>query len=32
MIESQLPDIEYHAISSGKLRRYISVENAKDIF
>ena len=31
MIESQLPDIEYHAISSGKLRRYISVENAKDI-
>lgn len=32
MIESQLPEIKYYAISSGKLRRYISLENAKDIF
>lgn len=32
MIESQLPNIHYHAISSGKLRRYISWENIKDIF
>lgn len=32
MIASQLPDIKYHSISSGKLRRYISVENIKDIF
>ncbi|PTJ81236.1 undecaprenyldiphospho-muramoylpentapeptide beta-N-acetylglucosaminyltransferase [Staphylococcus succinus] len=32
MIESQLPNIHYHAISSGKLRRYISWENFKDIF
>lgn len=32
MIESQLPQIKYYAISSGKLRRYISFENAKDIF
>ncbi|GGB06081.1 undecaprenyldiphospho-muramoylpentapeptide beta-N-acetylglucosaminyltransferase [Macrococcus hajekii] len=31
MIESQFPDVRYHAISSGKLRRYLSVENAKDI-
>ena len=32
MIESQLPEIKYYPISSGKLRRYISLENAKDIF
>lgn len=32
MIESQLPEIPYHKISSGKLRRYISFENIKDIF
>ncbi|WP_436853859.1 undecaprenyldiphospho-muramoylpentapeptide beta-N-acetylglucosaminyltransferase [Staphylococcus caeli] len=32
MIESQLPSIKYHAISSGKLRRYISWDNIKDIF
>ena len=31
MIESQLPEIPYHKISSGKLRRYISFENIKDI-
>ncbi|HCA5900435.1 TPA: undecaprenyldiphospho-muramoylpentapeptide beta-N-acetylglucosaminyltransferase [Staphylococcus aureus] len=32
MIESQLPEIKYYTISSGKLRRYISLENAKDVF
>ncbi|RIP32788.1 undecaprenyldiphospho-muramoylpentapeptide beta-N-acetylglucosaminyltransferase [Staphylococcus gallinarum] len=32
MIESQLPNINYHVISSGKLRRYISWENIKDVF
>ncbi|EWT72681.1 undecaprenyldiphospho-muramoylpentapeptide beta-N-acetylglucosaminyltransferase [Staphylococcus aureus] len=32
MIESQLPEIKYYSISSGKLRRYISLENAKDVF
>lgn len=32
MIESQLPEVHYHAISSGKLRRYISWENIKDVF
>ena len=32
MIESQLPDIQYYPISSGKLRRYLSFENAKDVF
>ena len=32
MIESQLPSIKYHSISSGKLRRYISWDNIKDIF
>ncbi|MCQ9299955.1 undecaprenyldiphospho-muramoylpentapeptide beta-N-acetylglucosaminyltransferase [Staphylococcus hyicus] len=32
MITSQLPSTPYFAISSGKLRRYISLENAKDIF
>lgn len=32
MIESQLPDITYHTISSGKLRRYLSFENIKDVF
>ncbi|MCO4359477.1 undecaprenyldiphospho-muramoylpentapeptide beta-N-acetylglucosaminyltransferase [Staphylococcus agnetis] len=32
MITSQLPDTPYFAISSGKLRRYISFKNAKDIF
>ncbi|MDT3947042.1 undecaprenyldiphospho-muramoylpentapeptide beta-N-acetylglucosaminyltransferase, partial [Staphylococcus aureus] len=29
---SQLPEIKYYPISSGKLRRYISLENAKDVF
>ncbi|MDT3160937.1 undecaprenyldiphospho-muramoylpentapeptide beta-N-acetylglucosaminyltransferase [Staphylococcus aureus] len=32
IIESQLPEIKYYPISSGKLRRYISLENAKDVF
>ncbi|MBG1400961.1 undecaprenyldiphospho-muramoylpentapeptide beta-N-acetylglucosaminyltransferase [Staphylococcus aureus] len=32
MIESQLPEIKYYPILSGKLRRYISLENAKDVF
>ena len=32
MIESQLPNITYHTISSGKLRRYLSFENIKDVF
>ncbi|CAC6450479.1 TPA: undecaprenyldiphospho-muramoylpentapeptide beta-N-acetylglucosaminyltransferase [Staphylococcus aureus] len=32
MIESQLPEIKCYPISSGKLRRYISLENAKDVF
>lgn len=32
MIESQLPEIKYHSISSGKLRRYISWDNIKDVF
>ncbi|HCW7743629.1 TPA: undecaprenyldiphospho-muramoylpentapeptide beta-N-acetylglucosaminyltransferase [Staphylococcus aureus] len=32
MIESQLSEIKYYPISSGKLRRYISLENAKDVF
>lgn len=32
MIETQLPEITYYPISSGKLRRYISLENAKDVF
>lgn len=32
MIASQLPNITYHSISSGKLRRYISLENIKDVF
>ncbi|HCZ3211183.1 TPA: undecaprenyldiphospho-muramoylpentapeptide beta-N-acetylglucosaminyltransferase [Staphylococcus aureus] len=32
MIESQLLEIKYYPISSGKLRRYISLENAKDVF
>lgn len=32
MIETQLPAITYYPISSGKLRRYISLENAKDVF
>lgn len=32
MIESQLPEIKNYPISSGKLRRYISLENAKDVF
>ena len=26
------PDIQYYPISSGKLRRYLSFENAKDVF
>ncbi|MGV3243929.1 undecaprenyldiphospho-muramoylpentapeptide beta-N-acetylglucosaminyltransferase [Staphylococcus sp. 11261D007BR] len=32
MITSQLPNTPYHTISSGKLRRYISFDNIKDIF
>src|SRR5699024_321595 len=32
MIESQMPKIDYHSISSGKLRRYLSLENIKDVF
>ncbi|MCU5745525.1 undecaprenyldiphospho-muramoylpentapeptide beta-N-acetylglucosaminyltransferase [Staphylococcus sp. SQ8-PEA] len=32
MVESQLPNIKYHAISSGKLRRYLSFDNVKDVF
>ena len=32
MIESQLSNIKYYPISSGKLRRYLSFENAKDVF
>ncbi|MDU3265453.1 MAG: undecaprenyldiphospho-muramoylpentapeptide beta-N-acetylglucosaminyltransferase, partial [Staphylococcus sp.] len=30
--ESQLSNIKYYPISSGKLRRYLSFENAKDVF
>lgn len=32
MIESQISNIKYYPISSGKLRRYVSFENAKDVF
>ena len=32
MIESQLSNIKYYPISSGKLSRYLSFENAKDVF
>ncbi|MCS4485419.1 undecaprenyldiphospho-muramoylpentapeptide beta-N-acetylglucosaminyltransferase [Staphylococcus americanisciuri] len=32
MITSQLPDTPYYPISSGKLRRYLSMDNLKDIF
>ncbi|ARJ51843.1 undecaprenyldiphospho-muramoylpentapeptide beta-N-acetylglucosaminyltransferase [Staphylococcus lutrae] len=32
MVTSQLPEISYYPISSGKLRRYLSFENVKDIF
>lgn len=32
MITSQLPETTYYPISSGKLRRYLSVENLKDVF
>lgn len=28
----ELPDVTYHAISTGKLRRYFSIENFKDPF
>lgn len=28
----ELPDVTYHAISTGKLRRYMSIENIKDPF
>ncbi|WP_243712940.1 undecaprenyldiphospho-muramoylpentapeptide beta-N-acetylglucosaminyltransferase [Macrococcus carouselicus] len=31
MITSQFPDVKYYSIASGKLRRYLSVENVKDI-
>ncbi|MGK0554042.1 undecaprenyldiphospho-muramoylpentapeptide beta-N-acetylglucosaminyltransferase [Macrococcus capreoli] len=31
-ITKRFPDVKYFGISSGKLRRYLSVENAKDIF
>ncbi|TDM13316.1 undecaprenyldiphospho-muramoylpentapeptide beta-N-acetylglucosaminyltransferase [Macrococcus lamae] len=30
-IKTQFPDIKYFGISSGKLRRYFSVENLKDV-
>ncbi|KAA1040233.1 undecaprenyldiphospho-muramoylpentapeptide beta-N-acetylglucosaminyltransferase [Macrococcus equipercicus] len=30
-ITSQFPDVKYYGISSGKLRRYFSLDNAKDI-
>lgn len=29
---SKIPNVTYHAISAGKLRRYLSVENLKDPF
>lgn len=29
---SSLPDVTYHSISTGKLRRYMSIENFKDPF
>ncbi|UBH14249.1 undecaprenyldiphospho-muramoylpentapeptide beta-N-acetylglucosaminyltransferase [Macrococcus armenti] len=32
VITKQFPDVKYYSISSGKLRRYISVENVKDVF
>ncbi|WP_437791337.1 undecaprenyldiphospho-muramoylpentapeptide beta-N-acetylglucosaminyltransferase [Macrococcoides caseolyticum] len=32
VIKEQFPQIKYYAISSGKLRRYFSVENVKDVF
>ncbi|MGV3042183.1 undecaprenyldiphospho-muramoylpentapeptide beta-N-acetylglucosaminyltransferase [Staphylococcus rostri] len=32
MITSQLPNTPYYPISSGKLRRYLSKENLKDVF
>lgn len=32
MIESQISNIKYYPISSGKLRRYLSFENVKDVF
>ncbi|WP_368863325.1 undecaprenyldiphospho-muramoylpentapeptide beta-N-acetylglucosaminyltransferase [Staphylococcus hominis] len=32
MLESQISNIKYYPISSGKLRRYLSFENAKDVF
>ncbi|QLK86184.1 undecaprenyldiphospho-muramoylpentapeptide beta-N-acetylglucosaminyltransferase [Staphylococcus sp. 17KM0847] len=32
MITSQCPNTPYFSISSGKLRRYLSIENIKDIF
>ncbi|PTJ89651.1 undecaprenyldiphospho-muramoylpentapeptide beta-N-acetylglucosaminyltransferase [Staphylococcus simulans] len=32
MISSQLPNTPYFPISSGKLRRYLSFENIKDVF
>lgn len=28
----EFPEVTYHAISTGKLRRYMSVENIKDPF
>lgn len=31
MMTSQFPHTQYYAISSGKLRRYLSAENAKDL-
>lgn len=31
-ITKRFPEIKYYGISSGKLRRYLSVENAKDVF
>ncbi|RFU66426.1 undecaprenyldiphospho-muramoylpentapeptide beta-N-acetylglucosaminyltransferase [Peribacillus saganii] len=32
IIEKEFPDISYHSISVGKLRRYFSIENIKDPF
>lgn len=32
VVNKQFPNIKYIPISSGKLRRYLSVENVKDIF
>ena len=31
-IIGKLPDVKYYAIPTGKMRRYLSIENLKDIF